>query len=351
LEKIVQPVIDEMAQWFDGTETNPAKFSQFVQRYVHFVTGKESCRVIVLRHIKPRSPFKFLVHILLSMGRFATGTILVFEFLVTISLQCFYANFTLLAELDLFKHGNLRIAFRNSGLLVEPSDAAFPTLAGKQEELHRQAIALYSRWFHEHHFARPVTQTPSMEIAIEARDLLVKFFTENRVVMADYPLMLWKHLRADFVAKQKQAIDAQQAQLVRALTTGTPGIQDSTDENDRKQLIFSKLLTGEDQKWEPEFTPIANQDPASIREQTATLNGLVDAVKAVVDKSAIFVPSQMIIGPPGAGKTHLLKMGCLYARSRGLNVVLTSLTGEIFKWWGFCFQNRWSLTPTCLLLR
>jgi hypothetical protein len=178
-----------------------------------------------------------------------------------------------------------------------------------------------------------------LEIAIEARDLLVKFFTENRVVLADYPLVLWKHLRADFVAKQKQAMDAQQAQLVRALTTGTPGIQDSTDENDRKQLIFSKLLTGEDQKWEPEFTPTPNQDPASIREQTATLNGLVDAVKAVVDKSAIFVPSQMIIGPPGAGKTHLLKMGCLYARSRGLNVVLTSLTGEIFEWWGFCLSK------------
>jgi hypothetical protein len=62
-----------MDPWFDGTETDPAKFSPFVKRYVHFVTGKESHRVIVLNHVKPKSAYKFLVHILLSMGRFSTG--------------------------------------------------------------------------------------------------------------------------------------------------------------------------------------------------------------------------------------------------------------------------------------
>jgi hypothetical protein len=71
-----------MAPWFRGTETDPAKFSPRVQRYVHFVTGKESKRVVVLNHPNPKNPFKFLVHILLSMGRFSTGMINVIWWIV-----------------------------------------------------------------------------------------------------------------------------------------------------------------------------------------------------------------------------------------------------------------------------
>jgi hypothetical protein len=55
-----------MDPWFDGMETVPAKFSPFVKRYVHFVTGKESHHVIVSSHVKPKISYKFLVHILLS---------------------------------------------------------------------------------------------------------------------------------------------------------------------------------------------------------------------------------------------------------------------------------------------
>jgi hypothetical protein len=222
----------------------------------------------------------------------------------------------------------MRRAFVTAGLLREPDDTSFPTDSDKQRELARQGIALNNRWFHEQHFFQALTQCPFLEIAREARDVLLTFFKEDQVVVADYPLMLWKDLRADFVDKEKEAIKAQRLQLIKALTTGTPGIQDSTDENDRKQLIFPKLETKEDQKWEPEFTADVNQSPASVAEQTKTLEGLVETVKAVVDHSAVFAPSQLIVGPPGAGKTHLLKLGCLYALSRGLNVAMMALTGE-----------------------
>jgi hypothetical protein len=78
LDEIVDPVLREMGPWFRGTETDPATFSPRVQRYVHFVTGKESKRVVVLNHPNPKNPFKFLVHVVLSMGRFSTGMMNVF---------------------------------------------------------------------------------------------------------------------------------------------------------------------------------------------------------------------------------------------------------------------------------
>jgi DNA replication protein DnaC len=138
-------------------------------------------------------------------------------------------------------------------------------------------------------------------------------------------LTLWKDLRADFDEKSRAAIEAQRSQLINALLGDAP---DTTDVDDPTQLNHAKLRNREDQRWKPQLERHGRQTDASLDEQRKTLAGLVEAVDAMVDESACFVPSPILVGPPGAGKTHLLKLGALYALSRGLNVTMMALTGE-----------------------
>jgi hypothetical protein len=234
---------------------------------------------------------------------------------------------TYFSELDLYKDGSLRKAFETAGLLVEPKNKLlFPTDDDKRNELDRQARALYHRWFNEQHFYQPLTQRPMMRIAREARNLLLTFFVQKTIPFSDYPLLLWKDLRADFAEKEKEIIQAQRAQLIKVLTEH---MQETTDVNDETQLNLEKLRKGEDQRWDVKLKPCPGQSPASVEEQSRTLEGLVEAVNAMVDDSACFVKSPILIGPPGAGKTHLMKLGVLYALSRGLNVSMIALTGEL----------------------
>jgi hypothetical protein len=226
----------------------------------------------------------------------------------------------------------MRKAFALAGLLQEPDDS-FLTEEDKRSQLDRQARALFKRWFREQHYFQPLTQRPMMRIAREARALLLSFFVDKEIPFADYPLVLWKDLRADFAEQEKQALQSQRDRLIDALLGDAT---DTTDVDDRTQLDHSKLRKGEDQHWDLHLKRHREQSEASFDEQTKTLEALMESVNAVVDKSACFVPSPIIIGPPGAGKTHLMKLGVLYALSRGLNVSMMALTGEFYSYIMLC---------------
>ena len=125
-------------------------------------------------------------------------------------------------------------------------------------------------------------------------------------------------LRGEAEKEQIEAIDRVRNQLIQTLLNGrsVPG------------LDKEKMIQRERQAWIPKLEQFDNQSQKSLAEQRTALAALVEAINAIDVGDRSYVRGPLLIGPPGAGKTHLLVLGTLYALSKGFNVALLSLTGE-----------------------
>lgn len=81
-------------------------------------------------------------------------------------------------------------------------------------------------------------------------------------------------------------------------------------------------------QWEPCISSCAGQSSASVSEQRYVLNACINTITRFLSTSSVFVPSLLITGSPGCGKTSLCLLCGLFARGKGLEVTATALSSE-----------------------
>ena len=80
--------------------------------------------------------------------------------------------------------------------------------------------------------------------------------------------------------------------------------------------------------WAAELVPNSFQSAESLQEQSFTLEELKTLVAECIFVDHKFRHHQLILGPPGTGKTYVLTMASGYALSKGLFCLVTSLASR-----------------------
>lgn len=89
-----------------------------------------------------------------------------------------------------------------------------------------------------------------------------------------------------------------------------------------------KLLRREPVDMNIGVTGAPGQSRDSLNEQRQTFNLLKSAIDEISTLDVKYEKGVLISGGPGAGKTYLFMLACLYASSKGLRVMTTALTSE-----------------------
>ena len=262
-----------------------AQHGTFSALYLRFVDITKTRRnVVIYTQVSPNQFSKFLVHLMLSLGKFVT-------------------------EIDLYSAPSMLDAFRRASLLTEDQ----PTVHDVQR-IARSYVLDQLQWLgiSTRQFAR------LLQCLLEgldrfllqeeiAYDALPLFLERNMIQQANDEVQLLEHSR------RKTAVDA----LYHELNNLIPDFPD-----------VNALINGDIVPFQPRITPLQHQLQASIAEQEAALQLCISAVDHIFrpDASSCYWP--LLVGPPGSGKTHILLLAQLYALSRGLNAQIIALTSE-----------------------
>jgi hypothetical protein len=183
---------------------------------------------------------------------------------------------------------------------------------------------LLQLWAKEHHQWCALTIRPWKRMLAEAEQVFISFCKNDELYSTELPHALTRQLQADLKKEEQQAVDNVRHVLIEALETNNciPKGPDGVD--------VDKLRNREDQEhpWVPSLVQLPHQSKESFEEQTKALKLIIESIDDYIAGKKTVIKSPLLIGVPGAGKTHLMILGLIYALSRKLEVVVLSLTGK-----------------------
>ena len=247
--------------------------------------------VPVFSYIKPTMGVQFLLHILLSMGRFAT-------------------------EIDLTLQGSLRESLRYAKL-IGPSD--------NPENLEEYSNQLLDRFINEQLKYFPNSQRVVDSWIITAGELFDSVIIDDEIPISDMPPVQLTALFADIEESKdsyktgikSNIIDAALKELSETAieNCNIPSKQDIM--NATKDLPY---------QWDAvtNYTQGDAQPDSSFNEQKLAIELCTRAIDSYSAVSHIFTKSAGIGGFPGSGKTWSMEYCVIYALCRGLCVVTTA---------------------------
>lgn len=247
--------------------------------------------VPVFSYIKPTMGVQFLLHIMLSMGRFAT-------------------------EIDLTLHGSLRESLRYAKL-IGPSDTP--------ENLEEYSNQLLSRFIDEQLIYFPNSQRVVDSWIITAGELFDSVIIDDEIPISDMPPVQLTALFADIEESKdsykttikSNIIDAALKELSETAIEkcNIPLKQDIM--NATKDLPY---------RWDAvtNYTQGDTQPDSSFNEQKLAIELCTRAIDSYTAVSHIFTKSAGIGGFPGSGKTWSMEYCVIYALCQGLCVVTTA---------------------------
>ena len=80
--------------------------------------------------------------------------------------------------------------------------------------------------------------------------------------------------------------------------------------------------------WQPTFQILQGQSNESFQEQQQLFLHINNVFQQYVSPDGTLCKSYVIAGPPGVGKTYMLRLAAVKAISMGLNVTVTAVLGE-----------------------
>ena len=108
--------------------------------------------------------------------------------------------------------------------------------------------------------------------------------------------------------------------MVDFLQTIVPALPDESD-------LMSTTRT-ETYSWSPAIQRQSHQSVCSYDEQQLVLTQLIESVDNFTSGNFSFIRHNIIVGPPGTGKSFLMFNTVAYALCKGLNCMITSLAAE-----------------------
>lgn len=308
--------------------------------------------VVVFNPVSPARPQAFLLHLVLSQGHFTTGMLrLVIEMI---------SNLGNMSKCVLY-------VFTEWGLLKNPMrkvfvDAQLCKNIDMSEPLHvREAEArkIFRRWVNSEHLYSTHPQKRWTMWLEMAWDVIWKFVVEDKIEYNESPPVLIASLVKAASEVERTALANTREVLATALfangchkkgsrvvssnpsTNGDEedieGSTSATSEFDEgnvegsNSLIFAadeeKVLNCEVQDWYPVIEKAPGQSDASFAEQNRALKEGISSINNYINGEQM-VHGPVLIGPPGAGKTFLFSLCCMYAMVKALRVYVVALTAE-----------------------
>ena len=229
--------------------------------------------------IKPTKGHKFLVHILLSMGRFNN-------------------------EMELWNASSLAEAFYNAKLL--------PSLNPSENDI----TAILRRYIDEQLFYTPSSKQRWTKYLLAAKEILHEALILNSLADVCMPSFLYTSIARKVELESQKYLDDIKQAIVQTLQ---PLVKDAPD-----QSALLKATKHDPCNWEPTILGLPHQSAQSLYEQKMAF----DLIRKKIDLycSLQRVNKRMIIlhGFAGSGKTYIQHLVALYAISKGLTVANTS---------------------------
>ena len=238
---------------------------------------------IVFRNVSPRFEIKFLVSFLLRFGYYET-------------------------ELDLFSSGDLRTSFVLAHLVNEKASYS------DQDVL--QLLRIYA--YEELRFLPGSTLIFSSKLLM-AHASFSHLLNVNNNDLIPTPTVLVGDLHREMETAVVQFLeDTQQAmfqQVQRLQLQNMP------------QTRPSRLFRAE---WVPVVSFAEHQSAASVHEQNQLLNHIYNSIRLsfLVFTDQRLAKNDLILGPPGSGKSYVSRVALAYALMNGLTCMITSLAAR-----------------------
>ena len=274
-------------------DENATQFRQHVMENLVHVDEKEHLPIPVFSYIIPTMGVSFVLHIMLSMGRFAT-------------------------KVDLTLHGSVRECLRYCKL-VGPLD--------DENSLKRDTELLMRRFIEEQIQYFPNSQRVIDFWMITAMELFERTIVKDELPVSEMPPVQLSKLLAsmeeDIVhhrSKMKsQLIDAAIEEVGDGMALcNVPSKQQFEISSSQNQLQWDAVEC---------LNKNPNQSEESFLEQKLAIKTCVDAIDSYRDLSSqgVYIKNVGIRGFPGSGKSWSMMYCMLYAISKGLNVVSTAM--------------------------
>lgn len=212
-------------------------------------------------------------------------------------------------EMGLNECGNFPEALALAGLLPDGQNVS-----------RNDAKRIVKRYVLEDLAFAPVNCRQFSSIIKVLREIFIETLCRQEIVDQGMPLVTQRSIQARTSAELLRSESANLENLISALHTQCGNAFPGRD------VLMGIELGGD--IYMPQLHQLPGQSNESHREQRSALLECCQAISYLNDPECQAVKNILILGPPGAGKTHVMLMSCMYALALKLRVCLTAVTSE-----------------------
>ena len=240
---------------------------------------------VVFSKVYPRSPANFLIHFLLSNAKFET-------------------------ELELFDVATLKDAFVKGEIVPD-----------KQTFDEQDVNEILKKYVLEQLRYLPGGTRSFDSNLLAAKSAFKGMLIENDIYNEGLPITTMDTLTEALEDRAKTMLRQSQVNIIKSLTQkNLPNFPSSAD--------FETVTKETPSNWSAELITNVFQSAESVQEQSLILETLKNLIVESLFAGHKFNKHQLILGPPGTGKTYVLTMALGFALSKGLFCLVTSLASR-----------------------
>ena len=240
---------------------------------------------VVFSKVYPRNPANFLIHFLLSNAQFET-------------------------ELELFDVPTLKDAYVKGGIVPD-----------KQTYDENDVNEILKKYVLEQLRYLPGGTRSFDSNLLAAKSAFKGMLIDNDIYNEGLPITTMDTLTEALEEKAKKMLRQSQVNIIKSLTQkNLPNFPSSND--------FETVTKETPSNWSADLIANVFQSAESLQEQSQILETLKNLIVESLFSGHRFNRHQLILGPPGTGKTYVLTMALGYALSKGLFCLVTSLASR-----------------------